>query len=137
MKIVFDTNVLLAGIFARGLCEALLDHCLANPEHTAIVSEPILEEFMEKAEQKFHAPPLKVRRVVALFREQMTIVVPMTVSADACRDPDDLAVVGTLIAANADCLVTGDKDLLVLEKFQGLPILTPRQCFECVTRSAG
>jgi predicted nucleic acid-binding protein len=43
-----------------------------------------------------------------------------------CRDSDDIKVLGLAIAANADYIVTGDKDLLVLESFQGIPILNPR-----------
>lgn len=38
---------------------------------------------------------------------------------------DDLPVLGTLLAAGADALVTGDKDLLVLVSFY--PILTPAE----------
>jgi predicted nucleic acid-binding protein len=39
--------------------------------------------------------------------------------------PDDNKLLETAIAGSADCLVTGDQDLLVLNPFQGIPILTP------------
>jgi uncharacterized protein len=42
-----------------------------------------------------------------------------------CRDADDDLILGTALAANADCLITGDKDLLVLQQFQGIDILRP------------
>ena len=58
----------------------------------------------------------------------------LLIAADACRDPNDLVILGTLLAADADCLVTGDKDLLILRQFDERPILTPRECFELVTR---
>ena len=54
----------------------------------------------------------------------------MEVPADACRDPDDLPIRGTLLAARVDCLVTGDEDLLALREFRGIPILSPRAFYE-------
>ena len=54
------------------------------------------------------------------------MVRPAKVPAGACRDRTDLAVLGTALAAEADCLVTGDRDLLELKTFQGIPILSPR-----------
>jgi predicted nucleic acid-binding protein len=45
----------------------------------------------------------------------------------SCRDPDDLPVLGTAVAGNANVLVTGDDDLLTLREFQGMAILSPRE----------
>jgi uncharacterized protein len=44
----------------------------------------------------------------------------------ACRNPDDDKFVETAVAGEADCIVTGDGDLLALDPFRGLRILTPR-----------
>ena len=41
------------------------------------------------------------------------------------RDPKDVYILGTAIAAQAEAIVTGDRDLLVLGKFAGIAILTP------------
>ena len=56
--------------------------------------------------------------------------------ADACRDADDLPVLGAVLAAKADCLVTGDNDLLVLREFSGCPILSPREYWQRLRTSA-
>jgi putative PIN family toxin of toxin-antitoxin system len=64
---------------------------------------------------------------VALVREAAEIVAPTEVPPGACRDPDDLPVLGTVLAGRADWLVTGDQDLLVLGEFRGHLILSPRQ----------
>jgi uncharacterized protein len=134
VKIVFDTNVLLAGIFTHGVCEALLDVCLGSEEHEVFISDYILEEFSRHAEGKFKVPPDRVQRAIKVLREQMKLVIPAPVPADACRDGDDLEILGTLLSADADWLVTGDKDLLVLKRFESRRILTPRQCFDLLTR---
>ncbi len=50
----------------------------------------------------------------------------------ACRDPDDDRFLETAINGEAECIVTGDTDLLVLDPFQGLRILTPGAFLELV-----
>lgn len=51
---------------------------------------------------------------------------PVPLPLDACRDSDDVKILGLAVASGADFVVTGDRDLLVLEKCQGIPILSPR-----------
>lgn len=51
---------------------------------------------------------------------------------DACRNPDDVAVLGLAVASEADGIVTGDKDLLDLKEYGSIPILTPRGFWEIV-----
>ncbi|HUT60902.1 MAG TPA: putative toxin-antitoxin system toxin component, PIN family [Phycisphaerae bacterium] len=126
MRIVLDTNVLLSGVFTRGLCEALLDACLGCEECTVVLSEPILHEFARHAAKEFGAPAGEVRGAVEFLRSHVSLVEPAKVSPDACRDANDLAVLGTAVAAAADCLVTGDSDLLDLREFRGVPIISPR-----------
>ena len=60
------------------------------------------------------------------------MVDPAPVSPDAFADADDLPVLGTAVAAQADCLITGDKKLLALGDYQGIPILSPREFYERV-----
>ena len=126
MRVVFDTNVLLSGLLTRGVCEALLDACIGSGEHVIVLSEYILREFTQQATKKFAVPADKVLRAVQFLGDHAEIVEPVQVAVDACRDPSDVPILGTLLAAQADCLVTGDQDLLDLKEFQGIPILSPR-----------
>lgn len=134
MKIVLDTNVLLAGLATRGICEAVVDLCLTSAEHRLVLCEHILNEFHEHFSGKFGVPPDKSRTTVEMLRTHAEIVAPATVPPGACRDPHDLPVLGALIASQADCLVTGDADLLSLKQCQGRPILSPRQFYEQLAR---
>ncbi|MCY4377747.1 MAG: putative toxin-antitoxin system toxin component, PIN family [Spirochaetaceae bacterium] len=47
-----------------------------------------------------------------------------------CRDPDDDKVLEVALMGAADCIVTGDQDLLELASFRGLPILAPANFLE-------
>jgi putative PIN family toxin of toxin-antitoxin system len=124
VKVVLDTNVLLAAFAARGLCEAVFEACLAS--HEIILSEHILGELQRHLRGKFEVPGRQVDAILAYLRENATVVTPAKVPAGACRDRTDLAVLGTALAAEADCLVTGDRDLLDLKAFRGIPLLSPR-----------
>ena len=130
MRIAFDTNVLLAGVFTRGVCEALLDACVATDPHVIIHSEHILDEFARHAKDTFGADSNTVESAVELFRSHGELVRPSDVPKDACRDPDDLPVLGTAVAGRADALVNGDQDLLALGTFGSIPILSPREIYD-------
>lgn len=47
-----------------------------------------------------------------------------------CRDPNDDMFLETALIGDADCLVTGDGDLLEMTPHQGIPILTPATFLE-------
>jgi uncharacterized protein len=130
VRVVLDTNVLLPGLLFHGLCQALLDKCFGPQGCTVVLSEHILTEFQRHAGRKMKAPLEDIRGAVEFLRHEAEFVEPFEVPADACRDPDDLPILGTLLAAKADCLVTGDADLLELGEFRGIPILSPRAFYE-------
>lgn len=130
MKVVLDTNVLLAGLATRGLCEAVLDLCIE--QHTVVLSQHIVDEFARHYHEKFGMTREETKAAVAFLREHAELVEPAPVPPGSCRDPDDLAVLGTGIAAGAACIVTGDRDLLDVGEFQGVPILSPRVFYERV-----
>jgi putative PIN family toxin of toxin-antitoxin system len=130
VRVVLDTNVLLSGLLMRGVCEAVLDACLGSDEHTVVLSEHILREFARQAETKFRIPASDVEETLHFLRTRVQVVLPVSIADGTCRDPDDLPVLGTLLAADADCLVTGDADLLSLGAFEGRPIVSPRRLLQ-------
>jgi uncharacterized protein len=128
VKVVLDTNVVLSALFTRGICEAILDVCIER--ECLVLSDYILEEFAEHAMRKFGAPADEVRAAVEFLRRNAEIVTPEALPAESCRDPDDVPVLGTAVAAQADALVSGDGDLLGLKSIAGIPILSPRVFYE-------
>jgi putative PIN family toxin of toxin-antitoxin system len=124
MKIVLDANVIIAAFAARGLCESIMEVCLS--EHEILLSSELLEEILRNLRSKIKLSAKIVDDIGDLLLEQGRMIDPVPLPLDICRDPDDVKILGLAVAASANYIVTGDKDLLVIEEFQGIPILNPR-----------
>ncbi len=131
MKVVLDTNVLLAAIATRGLCDLVLTECLLH--HEMIISTPILAEFNRHLTGKFKMSATLAGDIITFTREHSRMVEPTEIPSDACRDSVDLMVLGTAVAGGAIFIVTGDKDLLIIQNFQGIAIITPREFYQRTT----
>ena len=125
MKIVLDTNVLIAALIARGVCHELLEHCVLR--HTLLASDFILEETREKLIEKFGYPADLAAEAVTVLRSRMQVVPASKLDSPICRDPDDDNILAAALSAHCDCIITGDKDLLVLKAYEGIDIFSPHQ----------
>ncbi len=124
MKFVLDANVIIAAFAARGLCESVMEVC--RSDHEIVLSDGLLDEILRNLRLKIKLPTKFVYNIGELLREHSNISIPVPLASDVCRDPDDIKILGLAVASNADYIVTGDKDLLVLKNFQDIPILNPR-----------
>jgi putative PIN family toxin of toxin-antitoxin system len=69
-----------------------------------------------------------MRFMVSFLKVAEIIEISETITV--CRDPKDDKLLELTVCGNAGFLVTGDKDLLVLNPFRGVEILTPREFLE-------
>ena len=126
MRIVIDTNFLISAFIRNGVCRRLLEH-FAQSNHKIVVSEFILDEFTRTLQRKFGYELGEVETAAETLMPELVIVEPVTFPEQICRDPDDDAILGTAVAGNADCIVTGDSDLLVLDRFRDVDIISPSE----------
>jgi uncharacterized protein len=132
MKVVLDTNVIVAALAAQGLCSILFELCL---KHEIYASAELYKEIEEALREKAKMPSKVIRDTLNTLKRDLKSVHTVSVPRDACRDSKDLHVLGLAVSAQADVLVTGDQDLLVLKEFQGIPILSPREFYTFLQRS--
>ncbi len=125
MRVVLDTNVLIASFIARGVCTDVFERVVN--EHELFLSPHILQEFKRVMAVKMGLSHDRVKRALALLRRKASVVEPAPLDTPVCRDPDDDPVLALARSAKADCLVTGDDDLLVLASFEDTPIISPRK----------
>jgi putative PIN family toxin of toxin-antitoxin system len=123
VKLLLDTNVLVAALIARGTCSDLLEHCVR--QHVVISSQLLLNELSDVLKRRFRQRPLDARAAVKLFAETFTLVVPEALDQPICRDADDDVVLATALRGDCVAIITGDQDLLVLDRFRGIHILSP------------
>ena len=124
MKLVFDTNVVVAGIVAEGLCREILE--IHVPEHDVILSQVLWDELVATLRRNFDLAPGDLP-ILALYRQHSTWCQPAALADAVCRDPDDDWVLATAAAGEAEAIVSGDADLLTLSSYVGIEILSPRQ----------
>lgn len=135
MRVVLDTNVLISGLaYPKSLPGRILTQWYQGSLEV-VLSNFILDELrrvLPRLSNRHGLSPAEIDDLVDILSLQAEVVEPTALSSDKCRDVDDLPILGTLIVAlqgdQADCLVTGDKDLLTLaEKY---PIMSVAQFCE-------
>lgn len=124
MRVAIDSSVLIAAYISRaGVCAELLEDVLTG--HELICSDYILDELARKLKEKFHFSAADIDEIRKSIRTAAEIVVPVEISRESCRDPEDLPMLGSALAGKADLLVTVDKDLLELIAFADISIVKP------------
>ena len=99
----------------------------AVDEAQLLVSEATLDELADVLSRaKFDAyVTIEDRQEFFRLLGRIAELVPTTYTVRACRDPGDDKFLELAVNGSADLIVTGDKDLLALDPFRGIPILTP------------
>lgn len=126
MKIVIDTNVVISGMFFGGNPEKVLRSVVLSKQFTACATSEIVDEYMEVFREislRKHEKPddaLMLPLVKAL-----EIIEPVSL-VELCRDPDDDKFIGCAKDAGALYIVSGDNDLLVLDKIDDIEIVTAK-----------
>lgn len=106
----------------------LFRHCAAR--HTVVTSPRLIGELEAKLLRKLKIAGDDVERLIDEFRGEAEVIEPDPLSVRVSRDADDDWVIATALSGRCDCIVTGDADLLVLESYNGLAILPPRDFWQ-------
>ncbi len=134
IKVVLDTNVIIAAFVARGLSNSVFELCIDKYE--VIISEYIIKEISEKLTEKIKIPEEKVNEIIGFLRDSCTIFNYKSLKESICRDKKDDEILALAKGSSCKYIVTGDKDLLVLINFDDIKIINPRQLWE-MTKDMG
>jgi len=124
VKVVLDTNVLASAAATRGLCADVLRAVLAEDE--LVICRQTTDELHRVLTEKFGVSPSLVREFLWLIRQDTTTVEPRMLPEIPIKDRDDLGILAAAISAEADVLVTGDKELQDSVQVERTAILSPR-----------
>ena len=138
MRIVLDTNVVVSGLLWKGAPKRLLR--TGNLEGVELfTSTPLLVELRgtlskSKLGAKIDVSGNSVGELVDLYSKLAAVVEPAPLPRIA-PDPDDDVVIGTAVTAKADLLVTGDRALLSVARYEGVRIVSVREALDAVRRT--
>lgn len=130
MRAVVDTNILIRALIKpRGTVGPIIRR-LRDGDYTLVYSAPILDELIEKLtlpriRHKYRLENAEIEALVALIALRGELVVPDR-KVRVCRDPADDMFIEAALAGAAEHVVTGDKDLLTLKKFETVRFVTTR-----------
>lgn len=123
---VLDTNVLVSRMLTpKSMAGQAVDHALERG--ILLVSEATLNELAEVLGRSRFDPYVSRadRRQFLELLGGVARVIPITRMLHACRDPKDDKFLDVAVSGNADAIVTGDRDLLELDPFHSVRIVSP------------
>ena len=130
MRVILDTNVLISAVLIKN---SVSDIALRKAQNscTILCSNSIFNEYTEKLLlPRFNKYASLIKRTNMLNDiEKEALFIESVVKISECRDPKDNKFLELAVAGNADCIVTGDKDLLVLNPYRGTKIISPANFF--------
>ena len=128
-----DTNVLVSALATRGLCADLYERLIT--EHEVVIGEPVVLEVLDILQRKFKAGAALLVKVEAELRLLEVIAAQTSAPKLAINDKEDPWIIACALQANVNFFVTGDGELLSLEKVDNLPIISPRTCWSILASS--
>jgi putative PIN family toxin of toxin-antitoxin system len=132
VNILCDTNVLVSGVLFGGHAREILR--LAS---RGVVINFISPDILREAENvlrrsKFGLRPEQVLEIIALFKDTFEIVTPSMRVRAISSDPQDNHVIEAALAARAKYIISGDKHLLELMKWDDIHLISPAQFMQTV-----
>lgn len=142
MIVVLDANVIISGLISYGeptTSPAHLLHRWINRKFSLHLSVPLLSEVIRTLESPYFRDRILLDRrteFIALLRRESTFVsLTAQVSGRATHPEDDL-ILATVVSANAEYLVTGDRQLLKLGEYEGVKIVSPADFLALLDQAA-
>ena len=131
IRVVIDTNVWLSALLWGGQ-PSLIIELIEQKQIQAISSENILTELTDilqkpKLRKRLDRLIITADEIVIIAKRLMTLVVIEEIVIPELRDPKDQMVLATAIAGDAQVVISGDRDLLVLHPYRNISILLPQE----------
>ncbi len=139
LRVVLDTNVIVSGLISPGGTPGQILQRLVDEAFLLVLSPPLVEELRRTLRRP------GIRRFIRLSDAEVegriaqleTLADPVEGKIEvqsAVRDPDDVMFLVAAVEARADCIVTGDDDLLTLGEHEGIVIVKPRAFLNLLDR---
>ncbi|MFH0844671.1 MAG: putative toxin-antitoxin system toxin component, PIN family [Pseudomonadota bacterium] len=133
LKVVLDTNIFVSSLLSEtGRPGTVIDAWRAR-QYLLVTSPPIISEIKRVIEapsirKKYGLTGDRIEKPILLLEKDAILVPGLSDAARAIpEDPTDEMFLSAALDAKADCIVSGDRHLLDLGEYQGIPVLTAHQ----------
>lgn len=129
IRTLLDTNVVVSAFLWGGTPQQIIDH-ITTGKGTLLSSEPLIVE-LRRTLTKLKLQPYILARgttptaIVQQYTKLVQLAEPAKISPDTIRDPDDVIVLAAAVGGKATHIISGDKDLLTVERYDEIIILKP------------
>ena len=138
LRVVVDTNVLISALLKANGNPAKVVSLWRTGEFELVISSETIDELsrvLGYERIRTRVTPEEAERFLYLLQTAATIITPQIEVTAVEDDPDDDKFLGLALASDAEYIVSGDKHLLSIKVFRGIPILTPVQFLETISSS--
>jgi len=121
---ILDTNLWISFLIGKQLSELKL--LISEGVIIPVYSQELLQEFLQVTQRQKFKKYFKSQAIIELivFLNEIGKMVEITSMVSICRDPKDNYLLALAKDGNVDFLITGDKDLLILKRFEKTIILS-------------
>ena len=125
-KVVVDTNVFISGLLGIGPSNTILN-LWRNKKFFIVISTELTDELittLNRPKISKRIPKEDTETLIELIEERAVLLNPR-IRLKVCRDSHDDKLLECALEGEADLIVSGDADLLVLNPFKNINILSP------------
>jgi uncharacterized protein len=126
MKVVFDTNIFISAFFIPGSKAENAVLRIIEGKDVLLLSKGILDELLTVLSTKFSRDIEEISRVAVILSEIAEWVVPSG-KVEVLNDDPDNRILECAVSGNADVIVTGDKQLLRLRRYEKTKIISLKE----------
>lgn len=134
-QVVLDTNVFISALFWKGNPNEILRKCYAK-ELKLLTSEEILGEIARilTRERKFELTKGEITKHIDIIKSNSELLMPKIRVNEITEDPADNKFLECAVAGKADYIVSGDRHLLNLKKYENIRILNSSEFLKIFRR---
>jgi uncharacterized protein len=127
MRLVVNTNVVISSFITRNSTSFSVLSTFLTGNDKILLSDELFSEYKEVLGRRKFAKIIDLDRANSFISTLLNTAdfISIQSSITDCKDPKDNMLLELAIDGKADCIITGDKLVLELHPFRGIPILSP------------
>jgi putative PIN family toxin of toxin-antitoxin system len=127
MKVVLDLNIFVSSFFWKGNPRKIFDRVTNGLDELFTTDEILQEVAVVLSRKKFDLNKKEIEDYIKIIESYSIKIIPRNEIEEICRDKDDDKILQCGLEGNVDFIITGDDDLLVLEKYKDIRIVKPKE----------